>query len=29
MDDRCGYMNAQLSMGSISNDGIVKCPFHL
>jgi nitrite reductase/ring-hydroxylating ferredoxin subunit len=28
MDDRCGHMNAQLSMGSISNDGIVTCPFH-
>jgi nitrite reductase/ring-hydroxylating ferredoxin subunit len=28
MDDRCGHMNAQLSMGSISNDDIVTCPFH-
>src|SRR5918995_3995880 len=28
MDDRCGHMNARLSMGSISNDGIVTCPFH-
>jgi nitrite reductase/ring-hydroxylating ferredoxin subunit len=28
MDDRCGHMNARLSMGNISNDGIVVCPFH-
>ena len=28
MDDRCGHMNARLSMGNISNDGIVICPFH-
>jgi nitrite reductase/ring-hydroxylating ferredoxin subunit len=28
MDDRCGHMNAGLSMGNISNDGIVTCPFH-
>ena len=28
MDDRCGHMNARLSMGTISNDGIVTCPFH-
>jgi nitrite reductase/ring-hydroxylating ferredoxin subunit len=28
MDDRCGHMNALLSMGNISNDGIVTCPFH-
>lgn len=28
MDDRCGHMNARLSMGNISNDGIVTCPFH-
>jgi nitrite reductase/ring-hydroxylating ferredoxin subunit len=28
LDDRCGHMNARLSMGSISNDGIVTCPFH-
>jgi nitrite reductase/ring-hydroxylating ferredoxin subunit len=28
MDDRCGHMNAGLSMGTISNDGIVTCPFH-
>jgi nitrite reductase/ring-hydroxylating ferredoxin subunit len=28
MDDRCGHMNARLSMGNISNEGIVTCPFH-
>jgi nitrite reductase/ring-hydroxylating ferredoxin subunit len=28
MDDRCGHMNALLSMGNISNDGVVTCPFH-
>lgn len=28
IDDRCGHMNALLSMGSISSDGIVTCPFH-
>jgi nitrite reductase/ring-hydroxylating ferredoxin subunit len=28
MDDRCGHMNARLSMGNISSDGIVTCPFH-
>ena len=28
MDDRCGHMNARLSMGNISNDSIVTCPFH-
>jgi nitrite reductase/ring-hydroxylating ferredoxin subunit len=28
MDDRCGHMNARLSMGNVSNDGIVTCPFH-
>jgi nitrite reductase/ring-hydroxylating ferredoxin subunit len=28
MDDRCGHMNARLSMGNITNDGIVTCPFH-
>jgi nitrite reductase/ring-hydroxylating ferredoxin subunit len=28
MGDRCGHMNARLSMGNISNDGIVTCPFH-
>jgi nitrite reductase/ring-hydroxylating ferredoxin subunit len=25
MDDRCGHMNARLSMDNISNDGIVAC----
>ena len=28
MDDRCRHMNARLSMGNISNDSIVTCPFH-
>jgi nitrite reductase/ring-hydroxylating ferredoxin subunit len=28
MDDRCGHMNARLSMGNISNDSIVASPFH-
>ena len=28
MDDRCGHMNALLSMGSIANGSIVTCPFH-
>ena len=28
MDDRCGHMNALLSMGNISNEGVVTCPFH-
>jgi nitrite reductase/ring-hydroxylating ferredoxin subunit len=27
-DDRCGHMNARLSMGNFSNDGIITCPFH-
>jgi nitrite reductase/ring-hydroxylating ferredoxin subunit len=27
-DDRCGHMNALLSMGNISKEGIVTCPFH-
>jgi nitrite reductase/ring-hydroxylating ferredoxin subunit len=26
--ERCGHMNALLSMGNISSDGIVTCPFH-
>lgn len=26
-DDRCGHMNALLSMGNISKEGIVTCPF--
>ena len=28
IDDRCGHMNARLSMGNISSEGIVTCPFH-
>jgi nitrite reductase/ring-hydroxylating ferredoxin subunit len=28
IDDRCGHMNALLSMGNLSNDNIVTCPFH-
>ena len=28
MDDRCGHMNALLSMGSIAKGSIVTCPFH-
>ena len=28
MDDRCGHMNTRLSMGNLSSDGIVTCPFH-
>lgn len=28
MDDRCGHMNARLSMGNVSNHGIITCPFH-
>lgn len=28
MDDRCGYMNALLSIGNLSNDNLVTCPFH-
>jgi nitrite reductase/ring-hydroxylating ferredoxin subunit len=28
IDDRCGHMNARLSLGNISNNGIVTCPFH-
>lgn len=28
MNDRCGHMNALLSMGNISNNSIVTCPFH-
>ena len=27
MDDRCGHMNGLISMGNISNDGAVTCPF--
>lgn len=28
MDDRCGHMNALLSMGTMSEDKIITCPFH-
>ena len=28
IDDRCGHMNALLSMGNISKEGIATCPFH-
>jgi nitrite reductase/ring-hydroxylating ferredoxin subunit len=28
MDNRCGHMNALLSMGNISNDNLITCPFH-
>jgi nitrite reductase/ring-hydroxylating ferredoxin subunit len=28
MDDRSGHMNALLSMGNLTNDKIVTCPFH-
>jgi nitrite reductase/ring-hydroxylating ferredoxin subunit len=28
MEDRCGHMNALLSMGTLSNDKILTCPFH-
>jgi nitrite reductase/ring-hydroxylating ferredoxin subunit len=28
IEDRCGHMNARLSMGNISSEGIVTCPFH-
>src|SRR5918992_4560642 len=28
LNDRCGHMNALLSMGNVSNDNIVTCPFH-
>ena len=28
MEDRCGHMNALLSMGTLSNDNIMTCPFH-
>ena len=27
-DDRCAHMNARLSMGNVSSDGIITCPFH-
>jgi nitrite reductase/ring-hydroxylating ferredoxin subunit len=28
MDDRCGHMNALLSMGNLSNGNTITCPFH-
>jgi nitrite reductase/ring-hydroxylating ferredoxin subunit len=28
LNDRCGHMNALLSMGNLANDNIVTCPFH-
>jgi nitrite reductase/ring-hydroxylating ferredoxin subunit len=28
MDDRCGHINALLSVGNLSNDNHVTCPFH-
>jgi nitrite reductase/ring-hydroxylating ferredoxin subunit len=28
LNDRCGHMNALLSMGNIANDNIVTCLFH-
>jgi nitrite reductase/ring-hydroxylating ferredoxin subunit len=28
LNDRCGHMNALLSMGNMANDNIVTCPFH-
>jgi nitrite reductase/ring-hydroxylating ferredoxin subunit len=28
MEDRCGHMNALLSMGTLSDDKILTCPFH-
>lgn len=28
LEDRCGHMNALLSMGTLSNDKILTCPFH-
>ena len=28
MDNKCGHMNALLSMGNISNDNLITCPFH-
>jgi nitrite reductase/ring-hydroxylating ferredoxin subunit len=28
LNDRCGHMNALLSMGNIANDNTVTCPFH-
>ena len=28
LNDRCGHMNALLSMGNIANDNALTCPFH-
>jgi nitrite reductase/ring-hydroxylating ferredoxin subunit len=28
LNDRCGHMNALLSMGNLANDNIITCPFH-
>src|ERR687895_1284655 len=28
LNDKCGHMNALLSMGNLANDNIVTCPFH-
>jgi nitrite reductase/ring-hydroxylating ferredoxin subunit len=28
LNDRCGHINALLSMGNLANDNIVTCPFH-
>ncbi len=28
LNDRCGHMNALLSMGNLANNNIVTCPFH-
>jgi nitrite reductase/ring-hydroxylating ferredoxin subunit len=28
LNDRCGHMNALLSMGNLANDNILTCPFH-
>ena len=28
LNDRCGHMNALLSMGNLANDNTVACPFH-
>ena len=28
LNDRCGHMNALLSMGNLANDNAVTCPFH-
>ena len=28
LNDRCGHMNALLSMGNLANDNTITCPFH-